>query len=228
MTKEELLEWAKRNKTKKPDDMSEKDYELTMNQANYTEQQGLLDQNLASQKAALKQAQTTAQQAASVSLDKLMKYINQNQISSGLAAGQKGTDYINAQNAYMQNRANIAQGAAQSESELLNAYASQKLQSEQNQYNNLVSILDKYRNRGIEDEDRQSNKDLEWIATAQEALGGTGLSYGVYDKLLGDQEELTSEDKEKFLSELEKYRSKMSPEAFEKLMALYSGLLYSK
>lgn len=228
MTNEELLEWAKLNRTKKPEGMSDKDYELSMNRENALSQQGLLDQNLQNQQTAIKSAQTTAQQSASVSQEKLLKYIGQNQMASGLAAGQRGSDYINANNAYVQNRGAIANTSAQAQSDLLNSYASQKLQNEQNEFNRQTSILDKYRELDIVNEDRQSSKDLEWIATAQEALGGTGMSYGIYERLLGDQEELTSEDKERFIAEIEKYRSRMSEESFEKLMSLYSGLLYSK
>lgn len=228
MTNEELLKWAKANRINKPEGMSDKDYELNMNRVNALSQQGLLDQNLQNQQTAIKSAQTTAQQSASVSQEKLLKYIGQNQMASGVAAGQRGSDYINANNAYVQNRGAIANTSAQAQSDLLNSYASQKLQNEQNEFNRQTSILDKYRELDLVNEDRQSSKDLEWIATAQEALGGTGMTYGIYERLLGDEEELTSSDKERFIAEIEKYRSRMSEESFEKLMSLYSGLLYSK
>ena len=58
--------------------------------------QGLLDENVQNQQTAIKSAQTTAQQSASVSQEKLLKYIGQNQMASGVAAGQRGSDYINA------------------------------------------------------------------------------------------------------------------------------------
>lgn len=228
MTNEELKKWAKTNRLNRPEGMSDKDYELNMNRENALSQQGLLDQNLQNQQTAIKSAQKTAQQSASVSQEKLLKYIGQNQMASGVAAGQRGSDYINANNAYVQNRGAIANTSAQAQSDLLNSYASQKLQNEQNELNRQTSILDKYRELDLVNEDRQSSKDLEWIATAQEALGGTGMTYGIYERLLGDQEELTSEDKERFIAEIEKYRSRMSEESFEKLMSLYSGLLYSK
>lgn len=231
MTNEELLKWAKTNRANKPEGMSDKDYELNMNRVNALSQQGLLDENVQNQQTAIKSAQTTAQQSASVSQEKLLKYIGQNQMASGVAAGQRGSDYINANNAYVQNRGAIANTSAQAQSDLLNSYASQKLQSEQNEFNRQTSILDKYRELDLVNEDRQSSKDLEWIATAQEALGG------IYEKLLEDvldkdgkviDTHLTSEGKEKFIAEIEKYRSRMSEESFEKLMSLYSGLLYSK
>ena len=228
MTNEELLKWAKTNRATRPEGMSDKDYELNMNRANAMSQEGVLGENVQNQQAAIKSAQTTAQQSASVSQEKLLKYIGQNQMASGIAAGQRGSDYINANNAYVQSRGAIANTSAQAQSDLLNSYASQKLQNEQNEFNRQTSILDKYRELDLINEDRQGSRDLEWIATAQEALGGTGMTYGIYERLLGDQEELTSSDKEKFSAEIEKYRSKMSEEGFEKLMSLYSGLLYSK
>lgn len=231
MTNEELKKWAKTNRLNRPEGMSDKDYELNMNRANALSQQGLLDQNLQNQQAAIKSAQTTAQQSASVSQEKLLKYIGQNQMASGIAAGQRGSDYINANNAYVQNRGAIANNAAQAQSDLLNSYASQKLQNEQNELNRQTSILDKYRELGFANEDRQNAKDLEWFATAQEALGG------IYEKLLEDvldkdgkiiDTHLTSEGREKFIQEIEKYKDKMGDDYFEKLMASYSGLLYSK
>ena len=51
--------------------MSDKDYELNMNRENALSQQGLLDQNLQNQQTAIKSAQTTAQQSASVSQEKI-------------------------------------------------------------------------------------------------------------------------------------------------------------
>lgn len=231
MTNEELLKLAKLNRTKKPEGMSDKDYELNMNRENALSQQGLLDQNLQNQQAAIKSAQTTAQQSASVSQEKLLKYIGQNQMAGGVAVGQRGSDYINANNAYVQNRGAIANTAAQAQSDLLNSYASQKLQNEQNELDRQTSILDKYRELGLVNEDRQSAKDLEWITTANEALPE------IYEKLVEDvldkngkviDSQLDSQGRERFLAEIEKYRSKMSEEAFEKLMSLYSGLLYSK
>lgn len=231
MTNEELLKLAKLNRTKKPEGMSDKDYELNMNRENALSQQGLLDQNLQNQQAAIKSAQTTAQQSASVSQEKLLKYIGQNQMAGGVAVGQRGSDYINANNAYVQNRGAIANTAAQAQSDLLNSYASQKLQNEQNELDRQTSILDKYRELGLVNEDRQSAKDLEWITTANEALPE------IYEKLVVDvldkngkviDSQLDSQGRERFLAEIEKYRSKMSEEAFEKLMSLYSGLLYSK
>ena len=58
----------------------------------------------------------------------------------------------------MQNRGAIANTSAQAQSDLLNSYASQKLQNEQNELNRQTSILDKYRDLGFVNEDRQSSK----------------------------------------------------------------------
>lgn len=150
MKDEELLEWYKNNGTK-PADMSQQDYELNVNKALKLKQDQALEQNLASQQAAIKQAQTNAQQSASISNEKLMKYLGQAQLSSGIAKGQTSSDFINANNSYMNSRATIANNAAKQQTELLDSYASQKLANETQSYNNEMAILDKYRQREIED-----------------------------------------------------------------------------
>ena len=102
MNDKELLEWYKNNSTK-PTDMSQQDYEINVNKALKLKQDQALDQNLASQQAAIKQAQTNAQQSASISNEKLMKYLGQAQLSNGVAKGQTSSDFINANNSYVQN-----------------------------------------------------------------------------------------------------------------------------
>ena len=151
MTDEELLEWYK-NGGKKTDDMSDQDYELNMNKALKLQKNETLQQNLNNQQAALAKAQTNAQQSASISNEKLMKYLGQKQLASGVASGQTGSDFINANNSYMQTRANITNNAVAQNNELLDNYASNKLANETEAYNNQVAILDKYRQQAIEDE----------------------------------------------------------------------------
>lgn len=177
MTDEELLEWYK-NGSKKTDEMSDKDYELNMNNALKLQKNETLKQNLNNQQAALAKAQTNAQQSASISNEKLMKYLGQKQLASGVASGQTGSDFINANNSYMQTRANISSNAIAQNNELLDNYASNKLQNETDAYNNQISILDKYKQQEIQDqqlaneeEDRKMQKEqweLEMEAYRQE------------------------------------------------------------
>jgi len=158
MNDKELLEWYKNNSTK-PADMSQQDYELNVNKALKLKQDQALDQNLASQQAAVSQAQTNAQQSASISNEKLMKYLSQTQLSSGVAKGQTSSDFINANNSYVQNRARIANNAAAQQSELLNEYTNNKLANETQATNNEIAILDKYKKLSQQEEDRAMAKE---------------------------------------------------------------------
>lgn len=158
MNDKELLEWYKNNSTK-PADMSQQDYELNVNKALKLKQDQALDQNLASQQAAVSQAQTNAQQSASISNEKLMKYLGQTQLSSGVAKGQTSSDFINANNSYVQNRARIANNAAAQQSELLNEYTNNKLANETQATNNEIAILDKYKKLSQQEEDRAMAKE---------------------------------------------------------------------
>ena len=177
MTDEELLDWYKNGATK-PEGMSDKDYELNMNNALKLQKNETLQQNLSNQQAALAKAQTNAQQSASISNEKLMKYLGQKQLASGTASGQTGSDFINANNNYLQTRATIANNAVAENNDLLDNYASNKLANETEAYNNQLSILEKYRQQDIEnqqlaneEEDRQMQKEqweLEMEAYRQE------------------------------------------------------------
>ena len=151
MTDNELLEWYKNNSSSKPTDMSQQDYELNMNKAIKLQQDKLLQENYNTQKQTIQTSQRNAEQGASISNEKLMKYLGQNQLASGVAKGQTSTDFIKANNSYMVNRANIAANSAQQQADLLDSYTSNKLSNETNAYNNNIAILDKYRAREIED-----------------------------------------------------------------------------
>lgn len=159
MKDEELLEWYKNNNGSKPVDMSEKDYELNMNKALKLQQDQVLKQNLTNQQAAVAQAQSSAQQSASISNEKLMKYLGKAQMSSGIAKGQTSSDFINANNSYIANRATIANNAATQQTNLLNSYTAEKLANDSQAYNNEISILDKYRQREIEDKELANAED---------------------------------------------------------------------
>ena len=162
MNDEQLLEWYKNNKNSKPTDMSDKDYELTMNKALKAQQDKFLEDNLVNQQSAINKQQMNAEQSASISNEKLLKYLGQKQQASGLAAGQTSSDFINANNSYIANRAKIANNASAQQTELLDSYNINKMQNATNAYNNELEIIDKYRNREIQDkqlaqadEDRQ-------------------------------------------------------------------------
>lgn len=155
MNDEELLEWYKKNNGAKPAEMSEKDYELNMNRALKLQQDQQLQKNLATQQANVAKAQSNAQQSASISNEKLMKYLGQYQLSNGVAKGQASSDFINANNSYVANRANIANNAAAQQNDILESYRANKLSNDQRAYENEISILDKYRQREIEDQNRQ-------------------------------------------------------------------------
>ena len=161
MNDEELLEWYKQNNGTKPAEMSEKDYELNMNRALKLQQNQQLQQNLATQQANVAKAQSNAQQGISISNEKLMRYLGQSQLANGVASGQRGSDFINANNSYVANRATIANNAAAQQNELLENYRQNKLANEQSAYENEISILDKYREREIEDENRETAKQYE-------------------------------------------------------------------
>lgn len=159
MKDEELLEWYKNNSGAKPEDMSNKDYELNMNRALKLKRDKELQQNYESQQALIAKSQANAQQSASISNEKLMKYLGQLQKSNGTAVGQASSDFINANNSYMANRATIANNAASQQADLLNSYTADKISNEADSYNNEISILDKYKQQAQEEENRVMAKE---------------------------------------------------------------------
>ena len=221
MTDKELLEWYKNNDRTKPTGMSEQDYELNKNKALKLQQDQVLKDNFTTQQNNIKNAQTTAQQSASISNEKLMKYLGQKQISNGVASGQTSSDFINANNAYVQNRSNIAQNALTQQNELLNEYNSNKLSNEENAYNNEINILDKYRTRAIEDEQLQADREerqreaeqwkLEIDAYKQE------LQNQLEDRNIAKEDKLKAEQETEDLEWLEA--------ANEKINKMYSVLM---
>lgn len=169
MTDTELLEWYKTNNSSKPANMSDKDYELNMNKALKLQKNQDLQNNLNNQQAAVSKAQAQSQQSASISNEKLMKYLGQVQLSSGVAKGQTSSDFINANNSYMNTRANINNKAATEQQNLLDSYYSLKTANEKEAHNNEINILDKYRQREIEDQQLANDKqDREWELAERE------------------------------------------------------------
>lgn len=146
MTDQELLEWYKGG-AGKTDDMSDKDYELYKSKALTAQGNQLLSDNLAAQQGAVAKAQTSAQQSASIANDKLMRYLGVRNAEAGIGSLQTGSDAIQANNNYVQNRAAIANNAAQQNIDLLNQYASNKHQNEVDAFNKEQSVMDKYYGR---------------------------------------------------------------------------------
>ena len=221
MNDDELLEWYKKNNGSKPSDMSDKDYELNMNRALKLQQNQELQQNLATQQANVAKAQSLAQQGASISNEKLMKYLGQSQMANGVAKGQTGSDYIKANNNYIANRATIANNAASQQNELLESYRQNKLANEQQAYNNEISILDKYHNREIEDktlaeaeEDRQ--RDIEKWELEMEAYK---------ESLRQTIEDFNSTQEEKELAKQEADDVQWLEAANERINKMYSELM---
>ena len=221
MTDEELLEWYKNNNANKPADMSQKDYELNMNKALKLQTDKQLQSNLQNQQAAIAKSQQSAQQSASISNEKLLKYLGQSQIANNVTSGQKGSDYIAANNNYMQARANIANNAAQQQSDVLENYNMSKLENENNAYNNEISILDKYRQRDLEDEQRAKNEE-----DRQREIQQWELEMEAYREQLRqtiDSYETSKEDKVKAQQEADDVE--WLEAANEKINKMYSTLL---
>lgn len=230
MTDEELLEWYKNNSTK-PENMSQKDYELNVNKAIKLQADNQLQSNLANQQAAIEKAQSNAQQSASISNEKLMKYLGQSQIANNVATGQRGSDFIAANNNYMQTRANIANNAAQQQADLLENYNIGKLENANNAYNKEVGILDKYRERDLEDEswnltkeqyaksERQAHDDY-WLSSADER------AFTLYKNFIDEDGNISDENKQKIKAALEEYKLKMFDDEYkDRIDEIYKNLM---
>ena len=221
MNDDELLEWYKKNNGVKPTGMSDQDYELNKNKALKLQQDQILKNNLTSQQESIKNAQTVAQQSASISNEKLMKYLGQKQQSSGIASGQTSSDFINANNSYMQNRASIAQNAQTQQNELLNEYNANKLANEETAYNNEINILDKYRTRAIEDEQLQADRE-----ERQREAEQWKLEIDAYKQELQNQiEDRNTTKEDKLKAEQETEDLEWLEAANEKINKMYSVLM---
>lgn len=221
MTDKELLEWYKNNSASKPADMSDKEYELNMNKAIKLQQDQHLQENLTSQQAAVAKAQSQAQQSASISNEKLLKYIDQYQKSNGVASGQKSSDFIQANNSYSQNRAAIVNNAADKQQILLDNYRTEKLANEADAYNNQMSILEKYRQQEIEDKQR-----LEADEDRQREIEQWQLEMDAYRQQLQqtiEDRETAAADKIKAQQEADDIET--TTIANERINAMYSALM---
>ena len=143
LTQDEMWEMYKASKAK----------ELGQSADLYNQKNQLLDTNLATQQAGMARAKTNAQQGASIANDKLNKYLGQKNLASGVATGQTGSDFIQANNAYSQNRAGINNDFSAQQRDLLQYYATGKFQNQQDQFQNETAINDKW--YGREDQARR-------------------------------------------------------------------------
>ena len=125
--------------------------ELNQNTDLYNQKNQMLDSNLATQQAGMARAKTNAQQGASIANDKLNKYLGQKNLASGVATGQTGSDFIQANNAYSQNRAAISNDFSAQQRDLLQYYATGKFQNQQEQFQNETAINDKWYERDYRD-----------------------------------------------------------------------------
>lgn len=248
MTDEEKIELYKKRKSK--NSTSDKEYELAKNEEFTKSQQEILEQNYINQKNELSSAQSLAEQSASISNEKLMKYLDQYQRASGLAVGQRGSAYIQASNNYANTRADIAKTYTDKQADLLNAYTSQKLTNEQNNYSKEIDILDKYRQKELEDEalERERiqwkaqmdayNQDRAWEAEDRDYQknyvedsywysSATNRIDQMIAKLSDKDGNLSESSKRAILKELDSYKDKFSDKAFtNKLLDYYKTQTY--
>jgi len=150
MTHEEMLEMYKTGAAR-PEGMSEQDYEVGLNAYLRDEKSRLMADNLATAQSGLAKAQTSAQQGASISHDKISKYLKQSQLANGLSTGQAGTNMVNANNSYMANRASIANNFSAQNQALLQQYSTDKFSVIDDFYNRMMGINDKYYNRNYQE-----------------------------------------------------------------------------
>ena len=150
----ELLDWYKSNKYK--GNLSNKDYELNLNKGNYLYQNEILKNQKQIEEQNLQNLKNSQEQSVSISNEKLMKYLQDSQNASGIAQGQKGTDFIDANNTYLTNRAKINNDYAQNKQNLIDKYNTGIFENNTNYTNQEISILDKYRD--IEKEQNQELK----------------------------------------------------------------------
>ena len=155
-----FLNWYKTNygsdydgtsNIEKTENMSDKDYMLGRNMLeNYRSQKSIdtqqqnANQNLIAQR-------DQAQQSASISFDKLMKYIGQQQQASGLNQGAGTSNAIAANNNYQNALGDIQQNYQNSQNELDNYYQGQRDNANQNAFGNETNILNQYMQQERED-----------------------------------------------------------------------------
>lgn len=118
----------------------------------FNQRQQFLDSNYASQQDTLNKAKTVAQQGAAIGNEKFQKYLGQKNLRSGVATGQTGSDFIAANNAYQQNRANISSDYSSQMSNLANLYKYDVTQNYDQRRAEEQAILDKYYSRNYQAE----------------------------------------------------------------------------
>ena len=107
--------------------------------------------------ATLDKTKQSSQQSANIGLQATNKYLADTAKASGLAMGQQGTNYLNAQSQYTTQRAKINDDFATANNNLLNDYNAQRLNTDMAWWNSEQGILDKY--LGLQREDEQTAYD---------------------------------------------------------------------
>jgi len=206
------------------------DKELSLNKSLATDTNNALKQTYENQIKALGQAQMQAEQAASISNERLMKYLGQQQQMSGLASGQRGTDYINATNNYMQNRANITQNYADKKANLLENYNKDVISNNATAAQNEIAILDKYRKIDIENQQNErEQKQYDNEEDADLSLAINNKINAMLKEYIDENGKITANENTLILNEIQKYKSKFKREEnFEKLLDAYNTLMYGK
>jgi hypothetical protein len=234
MTDDELLEWYGSGATQ--GDMGQQDYELNMNKALNLQKQKSLSDTLAQNQASLATSQKNAEQGASVSNEKLMYYIGQQQLMSGVATGQGSSDVIKAQNSYAKNRAQINTDFSAQQQEMLNSYSQNQNALASEAFANETNILDKYYAREDAEDDeawerqwaedernylraadelaKKDASDAEWGSLATENLNSMLSRYA-------DDGEITDEEDAEIRKSLEKYAEHLSDNAYAQLLDAY-------
>ncbi|MBQ7308215.1 MAG: hypothetical protein IJW82_06800 [Clostridia bacterium] len=134
LTEEELLKQYGNNYGQK----------LKANNQLKVDNDNLASQSYNSQKDLIKSETTTAQQNADISNQILMKYLNQNHIASGMAVGQRNSDYIQAQNNYNNTLASIEKNKQDSIKQALLEQNTALANNNTIHYNNEQDILNMY------------------------------------------------------------------------------------
>lgn len=136
----------------KSEAMSDKDYMLGRNMLeNYRSQQSINTQQQNANQELIVQ-RDKAQQNASISLDKLMKYVGQQQQASGLNQGAGTSSAIAAGNNYQNTLGEIQENYQSSQNELDNYYQGQRDTANKDAFNTETDILNQYAQQEREDE----------------------------------------------------------------------------
>ncbi len=194
---DEIYEYYKTGK--KPTGVTDQNYELGLNNYLKTEKSNLLDSNLAQQQSSLVKQQTNAQQSASISNASLQRYLGKSSLASGAATGQVGTNFVNANNAYQQNRAAINSDFSAQNQALLQKYLDNKTQIQEDFSTKQTGILDKYYGRSRDALADSRYEDELAYNRSRDALSDTRYAdETTYNRDLDAYRKLIEEDERKY------------------------------